>query len=98
MVYAFAATAFGQAATQTLTPLLDAVKAAREGMDGAARTVAGEESPPLMPTADMSAGVPAAPTPDLNISTASEIPRADDEIATSDAAAGGTQELGRAKR
>jgi hypothetical protein len=104
------ATAFGAAATQTLTPLLDAVKAAREGMDGAARTVAGEEAaaapmdmgagaeagadlsiPPADAGVDVGADVP--PADDTGI----EIPRADD-MATSDAAAGGTAELGRGKR
>ena len=104
------AAAFGAAATQTLTPLLDAVKAAREGMDGAARTVAGEEAAAPMDMggnagADLGAG--AAPgadlgaAPDMGAETpdATEIPRANDsEFDTSDAAVGGTAELGRGKR
>ena len=101
------AAAFGAAATQTLTPLLDAVRAAREGMDGAARTVAGEEAAAapmdlgagaavgadLGATPDMGADMAAAPAPDMG----AEIPRADD-MGASDAAVGGTAELGRGKR
>jgi hypothetical protein len=105
------AAAFGAAATQTLTPLLDAVKAAREGMDGAARTVAGEEAAaaPMDMGGDAGAdlGAGAAPgadlgaAPDMGAETpdATEIPRANDsEFDTSDAAVGGTAELGRGKR
>jgi hypothetical protein len=98
------AAAFGAAATQTLTPLLDAVRAAREGMDGAARTVAGEEGAmPMTPGADTGLTAPAAPMADVDTGldaaapAAPEIPRADD-MATSDAAVGGTAELGRGKR
>jgi hypothetical protein len=101
------AAAFGAAATQTLTPLLDAVRAAREGMDGAARTVAGEEAAAapmdlgggaavgadLGAAPDMGADMGAEPAPDMG----TEIPRADD-MGASDAAAGGTAELGRGKR
>jgi hypothetical protein len=101
------ASAFGAAATQTLTPLLDAVRAAREGMDGAARTVAGEEAAmPMTPGADTGLAAPdmgadagaevgaeVPPAADAGV----EIPRADD-AATSDAAVGGTAELGRGKR
>jgi hypothetical protein len=102
------AAAFGAAATQTLTPLLDAVRAAREGMDGAARTVAGEEAAaPMQPGADLSTP-PAgpdmgaeAPAPDMGAEApadaGAEIPRADD-MATSDAAAGGTETMGRGLR
>lgn len=107
------ATAFGAAATQTLTPLLDAVKAAREGMDGAARTVAGEEAAaaPMDMGAGADIGAGAAPGADLGAAPdmgadmgaetpdTTEIPRANDsEFDTSDAAAGGTAELGRGKR
>jgi hypothetical protein len=100
--------AFGQAATASLTPLMDAVKAAREQMDAAARTVAGEApiataapgglTPNAAPVgaapagAELGAGAPAGA--DLGV----EIPRADDEIATTPGAVGGEQELGRGKR
>jgi hypothetical protein len=96
------AAAFGAAATQTLTPLLDAVRAAREGMDGAARTVAGEEA--AAAPMDLGAGAPvgadlgaapdmgAAPAPDMGADIGTEIPRADD-MGASDAAVGGTAEL-----
>jgi hypothetical protein len=95
------AAAFGAAATQTLTPLLDAVRAAREGMDGAARTVAGEEAAaaPMDIGADTGMAAPAAgpeigagaePGADLGADMGTpEIPRAND-MATSDAAVGGT--------
>jgi hypothetical protein len=104
------ATAFGAAATQTLTPLLDAVKAAREGMDGAARTVAGEEAAaaPMDMGGGVDIGAGAAPGADLGAAPdmgaepmGTEIPRANDIDSgtdTSDAAAGGTAELGRGKR
>jgi hypothetical protein len=96
--------AFGQAATNSLNPLMDAVKAAREQMDMAARTVAGEQVMPMAPggmapPADLGAG--AAPGADLGIAPETEvpeIPRADSELDTSDAAVGGNQELGRGKR
>ena len=103
------AAAFGAAATQTLTPLLDAVRAAREGMDGAARTVAGEEAAaaPMQPGTDLSTppGTPdmgTEPAPDMGAEApapdaGAEIPRADD-MATSDAAAGGTETMGRGLR
>jgi DNA uptake protein ComE-like DNA-binding protein len=100
--------AFGAAATQTLTPLLDAVKAAREGMDAAARTVAGEQTaaPTMASGTDLTSG--AGPGADLSLATPAaspntqempNIPRADDEeFATSDAAVGGKKQLGRSKR
>lgn len=93
------AQAFGAAATQTLTPLLDAVKAAREGMDGAARTVAGEQ--PMAMDTGMGDDLSIAPEAGTDVPSAPEattdIPRADD-MSTSDAAVGGTAELGRGKR
>jgi cob(I)alamin adenosyltransferase len=97
------AAAFGAAATQTLTPLLDAVRAAREGMDGAARTVAGEEAAaaPMDLGSGAAVGADLGATPDMGAEPApdmgTEIPRADD-MGASDAAVGGTAELGRGKR
>lgn len=99
------ASAFGQAATSSLNPLMDAVKAAREQMDIAARTVAGEEAMPMstgMGGDDIGAGAPVGA--DLSAGgdmgdTAPSIPRANDSnFDTSDAAVGGTAELGRGKR
>ena len=94
--------AFGAAATNSLNPLMDAVKAAREQMDTAARTVAGEESTAMNVGAPIDIGAGAAPGADLSAEPASaipEIPRAnDEELATSDAATGGSKELGRSKR
>ena len=102
------ASSFGQAATSSLTPLMDAVKAAREQMDTAARTVAGEEAMPMATGmgADLGAGAPVgadlgadmAGVGDMGDSTP-DIPRAGaSDFDTSDAAVGGTAELGRGKR
>jgi hypothetical protein len=75
-------------------------------MDGAARTVAGEEAAmPMTPGADTGLTAPVAPEAGAEVGAevppaadaGVEIPRADD-MATSDAAAGGTEELGRGKR
>ena len=105
------ASAFGQAASSSLTPLMDAVKAAREQMDSAARTVAGEEASPMGGLGgmggDLGAGAPvgadlgadAGGIGDLGGDAAPEIPRAGaSEFDSSDAAVGGTAELGRGKR
>jgi hypothetical protein len=48
----------------------------------------------LSATPDMGADMSAEPAPDMG----AEIPRADDDMGASDAAAGGTAELGRGKR
>lgn len=87
------AQAFNQSAQTALNPLMDAVKAAREAMDNAARTVAGEQPMPM----DTGAAPvePVAPAADLG---AEEIPEPPSEFDTSDAATGGAEELGRAKR
>jgi len=102
------AAAFGAAATNSLNPLMDAVKAAREQMDAAARTVAGEQPAAMGAPAAGAAtiggdlGMGAAPGADLSMTPGTtEIPRADDiesDTETSDAAAGGDLELGRGKR
>lgn len=103
------ASAFSTAAQSALTPLMDAVKGAREAMDNAARAVAGEQPLPtagagagLMPAGLEAGAMPAGPAPGADLSAGAppataEIPRADD-MATSDAAAGGNEELGRGKR
>lgn len=91
------AQAFNTAAQSALSPLMDAVKSAREAMDGAARTVAGEEP--------MSIGAADTNLSSQNSNSAADMPVGDDvdfssdsEFDTSDAAAGGAAELGRGKR
>jgi DNA replication initiation complex subunit (GINS family) len=93
------ASAFNQAATSSLTPLMDAVKAAREQMDAAARTVAGEQPMPMSTGAGADLSIPPAGEAPVAPET-TEIPRADaeSEFDTSDAATGGKAELGRSKR
>jgi hypothetical protein len=103
------ASAFSQSAQSALTPLMDAVKSAREAMDNAARAVAGEQPLPtaggatgLMPGATPAGPAAGMPAPGADLSAGAppataEIPRADD-MATSDAATGGSAELGRGKR
>ena len=98
------AQAFNSAAQASLNPLMDAVKAAREQMDNAARTVAGEQ--PMNPAAGATAGADLGAGADIGADLGAgveptEIPRANDIDSgtdTSDAAAGGTAELGRGKR
>jgi len=99
------AQAFNTAAQASLTPLMDAVKAAREQMDNAARTVAGEQ--PMNPAAgadmggaDLGAGADIGADLGAGVEP-TEIPRANDIDSgtdTSDAATGGNAELGRGKR
>ena len=89
------AQAFNNAAQTALTPLMDAVKAAREAMDNAARVVAGEQPMP-MGDAGAAATAPTAELTDLDTGTLPEPPSS--ELDTSDAATGGTAELGRGKR
>jgi len=102
------AQAFNTAAQASLNPLMDAVKLARESMDAAARAVAGEQAMPMggvaPPAAGVEVGAGAPVGADLGAApeagAAPVIPRADDEeeMATSDAATGGSAELGRGKR
>ena len=105
------ASAFGQAATSSLNPLMDAVKAAREQMDAAARTVAGEEAMPMsgMGGADLGAGAPVGAdlggvgdlgggAGDMGGATPDSPRAGSSEFDTSDAAVGGNAELGRGKR
>jgi hypothetical protein len=88
------AQAFNSAANEALTPLMDAVKSAREAMDGAARTVAGEEPMPMSTSAEPSV----EPMDQTSEPEAMPAPPEETDYETSDAATGGTQELGRGKR
>jgi hypothetical protein len=83
---------YNMAANQALAGLLDAVKAAREAMDSAARSVAGEQvdAPMAMPDPEM-ANLPEPEMSDLDADDT-------DGFDAVDAAAGGEEELGRAER
>ena len=82
------ADAFVQAAQGAINPLLDQAKAARQSIDSAARSAAGE--PMAAP-----AGAPAPMAPGAAPAPMGPEPEMD---ATADAAAGGELELGRPKR
>jgi hypothetical protein len=92
----------------TLTPLLQelvgSLQQARETADAAARTLAGEQvaAPMGMPGADPMAagGMPPAPGGDMGAAPdmGSDLDAGGDEFAATDAAAGGDESLGRAKR
>lgn len=92
------ADAFKGTVTPILQELVGSLQQARETADGAARTLAGEQvaAPMGMPGGDMGTpGMPdmAAPAADM----ASDV-EAPDEFAATDAATGGDETLGRAKR
>lgn len=92
------ADAFKGTVTPILQELVGSLQQARETADGAARTLAGEQvaAPMGMPGGDMGTpGMPdmEAPAPDMG----SDV-EAPDEFAATDAAAGGDETLGRAKR
>ena len=91
--------AFVQAATSAVTPLLDQSRQARQALDNAARSAAGEQgvsAAPMMPAPGGEAGG-AAPMPAPE--AGAEVPPAGgEEAATADTAAGGAEELGRGKR
>lgn len=93
------ADAFKGTVTPILQELVTALQGARETADGAARTLAGEQvaAPMGMPGGDMGTpgmpGMEAPPAPDMG----SDV-EAPDEFAATDAAAGGDETLGRAKR
>jgi hypothetical protein len=79
--------AFVQAAQSAINPLLDQAKAARQGIDNAARAAAGEPMAPALPPVSMtpgSADLPMPPEPEMD--------------ATADSASGGNLEFGRSKR
>ena len=87
------ADAYNMAANTALAGLLDAVKAAREAMDSAARSVAGEQvdAPMAMPEPEMGD----MPEPEMSDLDAED---EEDGFAAVDAAAGGEEELGREER
>jgi len=87
-----------------LQQLTQQLQGARETADGAARTLAGEQTaaPMGMPGGDAMGGAPApggdamggAPAPDMG----SDLDAGADEFGATDAAAGGQENLGREKR
>jgi hypothetical protein len=84
---------YNMTANQALAGLLDAVKAAREAMDTAARSIAGEQvdAPMAMPDPEM-ADLPEPEMSDLDAEDE------EDSFGAVDAAAGGEEELGREER
>ena len=92
------AQSYSAAVSGAVNAALEAIRAAREGVDGAARMLTGEAVAPAM-GADPAAEMPMEPTTDMDMALPAEeeIP-ATDEIATADAAAGGEEELGRERR
>jgi hypothetical protein len=94
-----AADAFAQAATAALNPLMDQVRGARQALDTAARSAAGDQSAaaptPMVGGGDMGAPPMGGPADGgLSVPPPAEEP----ETATADTATGGNQELGRGKR
>jgi hypothetical protein len=89
-----AAATFNQQTNSALNALMDAVRAARESMAGAVGTLSGEAPAPMG----------SEPGLDLDTTDSLEEPASDDEdfdlddFAASDAAIGGSEPLGRAKR
>jgi hypothetical protein len=88
--------AFKSAVGETLSTLMQNLQAAREGVDNGVRVLSGEavDQPMAMPgdqPADMSAELPPPPGSDLDQEEG-------DAFGATDAAVGGTEELGREKR
>ncbi len=90
-----AATAFNQQTNDALAALMDAVRAARESMAGAVGTLSGDAPTPM-------AGVDTVDTSndlDLDLEEPTDTDDVDlDDFTASDAAVGGDEPLGRAKR
>jgi len=86
------AAGFNSSVNQVLNTLLDSAKQARQAVDDAARTAAGEQAAPMAAPGGMAPGaeMPAA-------GAAPEMP-AGDEQAAANASAGGEEELGREAR
>jgi hypothetical protein len=97
------ADAFSQAATSALNPLMDQVKAARQAMDNAARSAAGDATanpmvpgPGAAPGGELGGGMPPAPGAEAGLSVPP--PAEEPEASSADSATGGTAALGRNKR
>lgn len=95
------ADAFSQAATSALNPLMDQVKAARQAMDNAARSAAGDATanpmvPGAAPGGEMGGAMPPAPGAEAGLSVPP--PAEEPEASSAETATGGTAELGRNKR
>lgn len=88
------ADAFKNAVGATLDTLMQNLQSAREGVDGGVRVLSGEQldNPMAMPGDDLGAELPPAPESDLDAEETA------DGFAATDAAAGGTETLGRELR
>lgn len=88
------AESFKSAVGETLNTLMQNLQAAREGVDTGVRVLSGEQldNPMAMPADDLSAELPLAPESDLDAEETA------DGFAATDAAAGGTETLGREVR
>lgn len=81
-----------------LTSMVDQLTQAREQADGAARSLAGEQAAPAMAMPGAPGAEVAAPAAEP-LGGMGEVPTAEpDQFAATDAAAGGTEALGREKR
>lgn len=79
-----------------LTSMVDQLTQAREQADGAARSLAGEQAAPAMAMPGVPGAEVAAPAPEVGMG---EVPTPEpDQFAATDAAAGGTEAMGREKR
>lgn len=89
------AEAFKGAVGTTLETLMQNLQAAREGVDNGVRVLSGEQvdQPMAMPGNDLSGGDVAAPLPTSDLDQ-----EEGDAFGATDAATGGTEELGREKR
>ena len=91
-----AAASFNSAATDSLNSLMDAVRSARESLSGAVGTLTGEAPTAMGSDADLDLDT-SEPADDLSGDMASDEIEIDD-FEASDAAVGGDEPLGRAKR
>ena len=95
------AEAFKNSVGATLTELMTQLQTAREGVDGGVRVLSGEQvdqpmdlgGAPEAPASDLGADLGALPPPASDLDAEET-----DGFAATDAAAGGSEELGRAKR
>ena len=93
------ANSFNDSTKQVLQGLLDSANTARDTLDNAARGVYGAQ-PMGAPTGDLGGGVAGEPAPAPTSDAEAGMPPMDggEDLATADAATGGTAELGRGKR
>jgi hypothetical protein len=88
-----AAATFNQQTNSALNALMDAVRTARESMANAVGTLSGE-APAPMTSVDTGVDTSVDAAPEVDLDAGDEF----DDFAASDAATGGDEPLGRAKR